>query len=218
MSQDYCHQTIRVAAAPAVLSPELANLLALQRTEEPETPVLLEEVTQDVLSTGVLGGTYDLGIGWPAAIDTLAVQPLWRDRLALALPPRSPLLAHQAISLGAALSYPLICWYSNACAEGFYNKAVTDDCGAHLCCTSVTSFDLLAVLVAAGYGIGIAPQNCIINARNRGIVMRPILGTPQWSYTCLFRPAAALSPATERFVERASRIAISTESKCSRRK
>lgn len=57
MNQDCCSRLIRVAAAPAVLSPELADLLALQRTEEPETPVQLQEVTQDVLTTSILGGT-----------------------------------------------------------------------------------------------------------------------------------------------------------------
>ncbi|MCE4352179.1 transcriptional regulator, partial [Xanthomonas hortorum pv. cynarae] len=65
MNQNCCSRLIRVAAAPAVLSPELADLLALQRTEEPETSVLLQEVTQDVLTTSILGGAYDLGIGWP---------------------------------------------------------------------------------------------------------------------------------------------------------
>ncbi|CAD2254498.1 transcriptional regulator [Xanthomonas arboricola] len=213
MNQNCCSRLIRVAAAPAVLSPELADLLALQRTEEPETPVLLQEVTQDVLTTSILGGSYDLGIGWPVAIDALAVLPLWRDRLAIALPARSPLLAQHAISLQVSLSYPLICWHPNPCVEGLDTEAETDDGSAHLCRIAVTSFDLLTVLVAAGYGIGIAPQSYIVNARNRGIVMRQILGTPRWVYTCLFRSVNALSPAVERFVERASGVAISSENK-----
>ncbi|WP_234416926.1 hypothetical protein [Xanthomonas fragariae] len=64
--------------------------------------------------------------------------------------------------------------------EGLDTEAETDDRSAHLCRIAVTSFDLLTVLVAAGYGIGIAPQSYIVSARNRGIVMRQILGTPRW--------------------------------------
>ncbi|USJ00302.1 LysR substrate-binding domain-containing protein [Xanthomonas prunicola] len=213
MNQNCCSQFIRVAVAPAVLSPELADLLALQRTEEPETPVLLQEVTQNVLTTSILGGTCDLGIGWPVSTHALAVLPLWRDRLAIALPARSPLLAHQAIPLPVTFSCPLICWHPHNWVEGLDMEAGADDWSAHLCSIAVTSFELLTVLVAAGYGIGIAPQSYIVNARNRGIVMRQILGTPQWVYTCLFRSANALSPAVERFVERASRVAMSTENK-----
>ncbi|MCE4363171.1 MULTISPECIES: LysR family substrate-binding domain-containing protein [Gammaproteobacteria] len=216
MNQNCCSRSITVAASSAVLSPLLADLLALQRTEEPETPVRLQEVTQDELTTSILGGTYDLGIGWPLATDALAVLPLWRDRLAIALPTRSPLLAHQAIPLPVTFSCPLICWHPHTCVEGLDMEAGVDDCSAHLCSIAVTSFDLLTVLVAAGYGIGIAPQSYIVRARNRGIVMRHILGTPRWVYTCLFRSANALSPAVERFVERASRVAMSTKNKRSR--
>ena len=66
---------LRLAVSADTLSPRLANLLALQRAEEPETIILLREVAARDLVRGLEDGTYDAGIAL-AMGTTLSIQPI----------------------------------------------------------------------------------------------------------------------------------------------
>jgi len=108
---------LRLAVSADALSPRLASLLALQRAEEPQTIILLQEVAAGDLVRGLEDGTYDVGMALAATTTafTMNAQPLWADELALAVPLRSPLLAYPAVSLDALLHYPLLQWCLWAC-------------------------------------------------------------------------------------------------------
>jgi len=71
----------------------------------------------------------------------------------------------------------------------------------------VTSFDLLAVLVAAGFAVGIAPRSHIARARGWGVAMRPLTNGPYLISTQLLRKANGSARAVERFAERAVKVA-----------
>ncbi|UBT80461.1 transcriptional regulator [Pseudomonas amygdali] len=181
----------------------LANLLALQRLEEPDTQILLEEVSPCARFQDLSDGRYNLSIAWTALTESgLATQPLWREELALAVPARSPLLAHAAITPQALQHYPVI---QTESASNPHMEALLTQIDRSP--QKTTSFELLAVLVAAGYGIGIAPRALIEQVRHWGITLRPFAGGPFVIQAQLHWPASKREPAADRFAKRAARIA-----------
>lgn len=210
MSTSCRSSSLLLAASCEALSPQLANLLALQRAEEPETTVLLVEAQQEDIFLGLMSGHYDLGIAWAAPTELpLSMQSLWQDELAVAMPSRSPLLAHSTISPKQLALQPLLYWCPPGCAV--LNPSTNDfQQSLHpIGLTAMTSFALMAVLVAAGYGIGIAPQSRIVQARHQGIVMRRLAGAPHEIGMGLFRRRDSTGLAADRFARRAHRVAAS---------
>lgn len=199
---------LRLAVSADTLSPRLANLLALQRAEEPETIILLQEVAAGDLVRGIEDGTYDVGIALAATTTAFAMnaQPLWADELALAVPLRSPLLAYPEVPLDALLHYPLLQWCLWACEALRQQVDARFDPEMHSA-KEVTSFDLLAVLVAAGFAVGIAPGSHIARARGWGVAMRPLANGPYRISTQLLRKPHGSARAVERFAERAMKVA-----------
>ena len=199
---------LKLAVSAGTLSPRLASLLALQRAEEPETIVLLQEVAASDLIRGLEDGVYDVGIALVATTTVFAMnaQPLWVDEMALAVPLRSPLLAYPEVPLDALLRYPLLQWCLRACDA--LSKQVAARFGPEMhSVKEVTSFDLLAVLVAAGFAVGIAPRSHIARARDWGVAMRPLANGPSLIGTQLLRKPHGSARAVERFAERAVKVA-----------
>ncbi|WP_321897305.1 LysR substrate-binding domain-containing protein [Burkholderia cepacia] len=195
--------SLTLAASRGALSPQLANLLALQRAEEPETPVLLVEAQPEDIFQGLMDRRYDLGIAWMASAKRpLSIQPLWQDELAVAMPVRSPLLQYRTISPAQLHRQQLFYWCPQDCES---LKLPADGL------LTATSFALMAVYVAAGYGLGIAPRSRIVQARSLGIAMRPLGGSPHRIQTDLVRHVGFTDPATERFAMRARRVAESVD-------
>ena len=190
------------------LSPRLASLLALQRAEEPATLILPQWVAAGDMIRGLEEGTYDAGIALAGttAVSAMNAQPLWSDELALAVPLRSPLLAYPAVSLDALLHYPLLQWCLWACEALRQQVDARFDPEMHSA-KDVTSFDLLAVLVAAGFAVGIAPRSYIARARGWGVAMRPLANGPYLVSTQLLRRPHGSARAVERFAERAVKVA-----------
>ena len=199
---------LKLAVTAGTLSPRLASLLALQRAEEPETIVLLQEVAASDLIRGLEDGVYDVGIALVATTTVFAMnaQPLWADELALAVPLRSPLLAYPEVPLDALLHYPLLQWCLWAC------EALSQQVDARFgpekqSPQEVTSFDLLAILVAAGFAVGIAPRSHIARARGWGVAMRPLADGSYVVRTQLLQPSRERLPAVDRFAKRAAKVA-----------
>ncbi|CAM5370805.1 hypothetical protein [Rhodanobacter lindaniclasticus] len=71
----------------------------------------------------------------------------------------------------------------------------------------VTSFEMLALWVAAGYGIGVSAQSRIERAHGWGITMRPLADGPYEIVTYLQRRHAQTDSASERFERRAMQVA-----------
>ncbi len=199
---------LKLAVTAGTLSPRLASLLALQRVEEPETIVLLQEVAASDLIRGLEDGVYDVGIALVATTTVFAMnaQPLWVDEMALAVPLRSPLLAYPEVPLDALLHHPLLQWCPWACEALSQQVEARFGPETHSA-QEVTSFDLLAVLVAAGFAVGIAPRSHIARSRGWGVAMRPLADGSYVVRTQLLQPSRERLPAVDRFAKRAAKVA-----------
>jgi len=68
---------------------------------------------------------------------------------------------------------------------------------------TVETFDVAMTLVAAGYGIAIAPAARLTGYLHRGVAVRPLAGAPTIVMAYLLRRNASLSDTQARFARRA---------------
>lgn len=200
---------LRLAVSEAGAQPPLARLLALQRIEEPDVELSLSETFLARQVEGLLTGLYDVGLAISGEESSgLTAEPIWQEPLALAVPARSPLLTYTHVPLSEALRYPMVLWHPTACA-GIHrqvSRILDDATAAPIMAERVTSSDLMMTLVAAGYGIGLAPAAQIVAYRPLGVVMRPLAGLSPQLITYLLRPNAEASDSLFRFARRAMRV------------
>lgn len=199
-----------LAIAPGVTCHVLASLLALQRAEQPELRILLHQVSVPELLQGVHTGRYKAGIAFAAGTVSPNLQTLdmWLDDLAVALPERSPLLSYPQIPLNALQIYQLIRWTAPTC-PGFdleMKSLLVSDNTASAPMQCVDSFELMATLASAGYGVGIALRSRILQARSWGIVMRPFCHNRYQVKAQLLWPLRPEEAAATQLAERARRI------------
>ena len=101
--------------------------------------------------------------------------------------------------------YPIYRWQAETCS-------LLDEMLASLMPTAqkiiqrVTSFEMMALWVAAGYGIGVSARSCIERAHGWGIAMRPLAEGPYEIVTYLQRPHAQADSVSERFERRALQV------------
>jgi len=196
---------IRLAIAPGVPSRQLSALLALQREEEPEVGITLSEVAGDMLMAGLREGRYDAGLALADAADaSLHSQPLWREAMAIALPLRYPLLNKVALTLDDVVDYPIFRWRDECCP--LLDQQIAGLLERSCDIQYVTSFELMAMWVAAGYGIGITAQSRIACARAWNICMRPFADAPYVIITHVVWSDKRRHDTHERFERRALQV------------
>jgi len=197
---------IRLAIAPGVPSRQLSALLALQREEEPEVAISLSEVSGDALMAGLREGRYDAGL---TLADTTDAPPhsqlLWREEMAVALPLRHPLLEKTALTLDDIADCPIFRWQAETCP--LLDQQIASLPETSCAIQHVTSFELMALWVAAGYGIGIGAQSRFASARTWNICMRPFADAPYQITSHLVWPAKRRHGTHERFEHRALQTA-----------
>ncbi|MHC6224671.1 substrate-binding domain-containing protein [Pseudomonas sp. X10] len=198
---------LRLAIAPGVPSSKLSALLALQRAEEPDVTLAFFEVSDDDLREGLHESRYDAGLSVQGSSDAaLKIQPLWIEEMAVAVPPRFPLLDQATLTIADLLDYSLYRWQAEICSkldERLSNLLPTGRQNIQY----VTSFGLLATWVAAGYGVGVSSQSRIAHAHRWGITMRPLIDGPYEIVTHLQRPKEETSSVVDRFERRALQVA-----------
>ena len=198
---------IKLAVTEGVPSANLAELLAWQRAEEPQTPVELLLVSAGESLSGLQDGRYDLGISLQENVPLpLHGLPLWRANLAVALPPQSP-PSHKPIALDELMDVSLLRWQGEPCAALDERISMAR---RRFSIQVVTSFEMMATMVMAGLGVGISAHSRITQARAWGICLRPLADGPYEVVAHLLRPTGHLHPATERFVQRALWVAANT--------
>ncbi len=197
----------RLAIASGVTSSPLSALLALQRAEEPEVTIAFSEVPSDDLVKGLRDGRYDAGLSMVGLNDLLLQsQPLWTENLALAMPLRFPLLDHAKLTIAELLDYSVFRWPAEICPALDEMLATLQPSGRQSV-QHVTSFEMMALWVAAGYGVGISVQSRTEHARGWGISTRPLSDGPYEVVTHLQRPNGHASPVADRFERRALQVA-----------
>ncbi|EDV5272580.1 LysR family transcriptional regulator [Salmonella enterica subsp. enterica serovar Mbandaka] len=198
---------LRIAVAPGVPSSQLSALLALQRAEEPDVTLTFFEVAGEVMLEELRVGRYDAAVSLQGAGDlALKSQPLWTESMAVAVPPRSRLLKQATLSIADLQGYPIYRWPAETCPlldERLASLMPVDQENV----VRATSFEMMALWVAAGYGVGVSAQLRIEHAHGWGIGMRPLADGTYKIVTHLLRPLAQADSAAERFERRAQQIA-----------
>ena len=197
---------LRLAVAPGVASAQLSALLARQRAEEPGVILSFHEVAGDALLEGLHEGRYDVGVSSQGGSDpALITHPLWTENMAVAMPPQFRLIDQEMLTITDLQDYPIYRWQAETCS-------LLDEMLASLMPTDqkiiqrVTSFEMMALWVAAGYGIGVSARSCIERAHGWGIAMRPLAEGPYEIVTYLQRPHAQADSVSERFERRALQV------------
>lgn len=199
---------IRVCVLGEWIPAQLAEVLALQRAEEPETAIVLtggtvanplqcppSEHCDFVISTAIRQWS-----GW-------GCEPLWHDALAVAVTKRSHLLAFREIPWQEALKQPFVAAQS-VTHEGWWpdvEHVLTNARNEHT--QTVASMDLAMTLVAAGYGITIAPGARLSSYLHRGITLRRLSGASPTTTAYLLRPDEPLTESHARFAQRIRSVA-----------
>lgn len=194
---------IRVAVLGEWVPAQLANVLTLQRAEEPETTVALIEGVSPEQIHAASGSRVDFAVStievrWPDWV----CDPLWHDTLAVAVAKRSHLLGYSKVPRLELLKQPFLHVESTANEPW---RATADplfmdfrqDHGQ-----TVNTFDVAMTLVAAGYGITLAPAARLAGYQCRGVALRPLADTPLIVLAYLLRPCTALTEHQERFGRR----------------
>jgi len=122
--------------------------------------------------------------------------------LAVAVAKRSHLLVYREVPCHELLKQPIISAQSST--EELWHAEVHrlfKDAPQALEQT-VGTFDMAMTLVAAGYGIAIAPATRLAGYQCRGIAVRPLAGAPPIVMAYLLHTCAALTEPQERFARR----------------
>jgi len=150
---------LRLAVAPGVASAQLSALLARQRAEEPGVILSFHEVAGDALLEGLHEGRYDVGVSSQGGSDpALITHPLWTENMAVAMPPQFRLIDQEMLTITDLQDYPIYRWQAETCS-------LLDEMLASLMPTDqkiiqrVTSFEMMALWVSAGYGVGLSAQS-----------------------------------------------------------
>lgn len=201
-SNDAC-AAIRVAVVGEWVPSQLSDVLALQRAEEPETATALMDVSAIEVGSELPGERFDVVFSttacrWPG----WECEPLWHDRLAVAVAKRSHLLIYPEVPCEEVLKQPLICVRSmvdepwRTVVQRLFADAL-EACGQ-----TVGIFGMAIALVSAGYGVTVAPASRLADYLRRGIAVRPLAEVPPIVTTYLLYPCVALTEPQTRFLRR----------------
>lgn len=195
---------LRLSVSFGTCTPRLSALLALQRAEEPQTPLRLHEVTLADQLAGLTQGAFDGGLALTCAAGAaLQACPLWSEDLAIAMPAQSPLRAFEVVPMEEASRYPLIRWHAPACDPvSTLVDALFPPQRVRGAWSQVRSYELMGVLIQAGYGIGIGVQSRIAWLGAPDIVTRPLCGFQGSVTTYLLHSNAGAPAAVDRLARR----------------
>lgn len=118
--------------------------------------------------------------------------------MAIAMPPRFHLFDQAKLTIADLQDYPIYRWQAEACPlldERLASLMPVDQENIQ----RVTSFEMLALWVAAGYGVGVSARSRIERAHGWGITARPLADGPYEIVTYLHRPHGEINSAAERF-------------------
>ena len=196
---------LRLAVAPGVSSSQLSSLLARQRAEEPDVTLAFFEIAGDALLEGLREGRYDAGLSLQEFGDSaLETQPLWAETMAVAIPPRCHLLDRAKLTIADLRAYPVYRWQAEACP--LLDERLASLMPLAQSIQQVSSFEMMALWVAAGYGVGVSAQSRIEHGQGWGITMRPLADGPYEMVTCLQRLITQADSVLERFEHRALQV------------
>ncbi|HCF1774315.1 TPA: LysR family transcriptional regulator [Pseudomonas aeruginosa] len=203
------HGQLRIALSDGITPSRLPALLALCRQEEPEVDIRLFQVPLAQQIKGLHEDLYDVGFAQSEEVcEGIAAEAVWSDPLMVAVPARHPLLKHKRIPLDEVLRFPLVLCDPQVC-EGHarqIERVLRRADREPLVAERVASFELMMVVVSAGFALGLAGGPHIAASQEAGVVARPLAGRSPLLTTYLLRLAGEPSDTLARFIERVHAI------------
>ena len=203
------HGQLRIALSDGITPSRLPALLALCRQEEPEVDIRLFQVPLAQQIKGLQDDLYDVGFAQSDEVgEGIAAEAVWHDPLMVAVPARHHLLKHKRIPLDEVLQFPLVLCDPLAC-EGHarqVDRLLRRADREPLIAERVASFELMMVVVSAGFALGLAGGPHIAASRESGVVARPLAGRAPMLTTYLLRPEGEPSETLAHFIERVHAI------------
>jgi DNA-binding transcriptional LysR family regulator len=203
------HGQLRIALSDGITPSRLPALLALCRQEEPEVDIRLFQVPLAQQIKGLQEDLYDVGFAQSDEVgEDIAAEAVWSDPLMVAVPARHHLLKHKRILLDEVLHFPLVLCDPQAC-EGHarqVERVLRHADREPLIVERVASFELMMVVVSAGFALGLAGASHIAANREPGVVARPLAGRSPVLTTYLLRREGEASEVLSRFIERVQAI------------
>lgn len=203
------HGQLRIALSDGITPSRLPALLALCRQEEPEVDIRLFQVPLSQQIKGLQDDLYDVGFAQSDEVgEGIAAEAVWSDPLMVAVPARHHLLKFKRIPLDDLLQFPLVLCDPQAC-EGHarqVERVLRRSDREPLIAERVASFELMMVVVSAGFALGLAGAPHIAASRELGVVARPLEGRPPMLTTYLLRREGEVSEVLSRFIERVQAI------------
>lgn len=202
------HGQIRIALSDGITPSRLSALLERCRLEEPEVDIRLFQVPLSQQIKGLNDDLYDVGFAQSDEVgDGIAALEVWVDPLVVAVPARHPLLKYKRIPLDEVLQFPLVLCDPQLC-EGHakqVDRVLRQSIREPLIAERVASFDLMMVVVSAGFALGLVAGPRIATGLETGVVTRALAG--RWMLTTyLLHPLRKPSEALARFIERVQSI------------
>ncbi|HGM6964756.1 LysR family transcriptional regulator [Pseudomonas aeruginosa] len=203
------HGQLRIALSEGITPSRLSSLLAMCRQEEPEVDIRLFQVPLAQQVKGLQDDLYDVGFAQSDEVgEGIAAEAVWNDPLMVAVPARHHLLKHKRIPLDDLLQFPLVLCDPQAC-EGHarqVERLLRRSEREPLIAERVASFELMMVVVSAGFALGLAGAPHIGASRELGVVARPLAGGLPMLTTYLLRRQGDASEVLSRFIERVQAI------------
>ena len=199
------HGQLRIALSDGITPSRLPALLALCRQEEPEVDIRLFQVPLSQQIKGLQDDLYDVGFAQSDEVgEGIVVEAVWSDPLMVAVPARHHLLKFKRIPLDDLLQFPLVLCDPQAC-EGHarqVERVLRRSDREPLIAERVVSFELMMVVVSAGFALGLAGLPHIAASRELGVVARPLAGRSPMLTTYLLRREGETSEVLSRFIDR----------------
>lgn len=203
------HGQLRVALSDGITPSRLPALLAMCRQEEPEVDIRLFQVPLSQQIKGLQDDLYDVGFAQSDEVgEGVAAEAVWSDPLMVAVPARHHLLKHKHIPLDEVLQFPLVLCDPLTC-EGHarqVERVLRRSDREPLVVERVASFELMMIVVSAGFALGLAGGPHITASRESGVIARPLAGRAPMLTTYLLRREADVSEVLSRFIERVQAI------------
>lgn len=201
---------LRIGLTDHLAQPKLAQLLAQCREEEPDTEIILSEMSLNTMLQALNHNQVDLGFTLDnIAIDGYIKQKIWADCPVVAVPACHPLLSFSKIPLAEILRYAVILFHPEQCAGG-YNiiRSWFDNHSLSIPETAryVSGHESMMLLVGAGYGIGIGLRSQVELYNYPNIIIRPLVDDTLTMATCIVLPEKPVSAELARFITRAQQM------------
>lgn len=159
----YDEQSVfRIALSDGIPLPYLGALLAICRKEMPDVRIQLSEVPLMTQLDGLRNGLYD--VGFAKTDDTgagLVTRKVWNEQLFVVAPARPLFMKPEVPSLLDLLHHPLVLCETDGWA-GYHmqvDRWLNSMPHKPLIAARVSSHELMILLVAAGYGVGVTTES-----------------------------------------------------------